>query len=81
MIPADKAIGEEADLWSKDGTGNVIRAMSLVPDAVRDLNLLSDVQYIPGKKMMLFDDGGHPLDRMQIELVAGRVSSLNECFY
>ncbi len=81
MIPIDKAIGEEADLWNKDGTGNVIRAMSLVPDAVRDLILLGDAQYIPATKMMLFGDSGHPLDRTQIELVAGRVSSLNECFY
>ncbi|MAG31479.1 MAG: hypothetical protein CL908_11395 [Deltaproteobacteria bacterium] len=40
MLPSGKLSGEEADLW--DGfTGNVIRAMSLVPDAVRGLKELS----------------------------------------
>ena len=82
MIPADGNTGKEADLWHQGRTGNVIRAMSLVPDAVRDLLLLSDVQYIDhGEMMALRLEVGRAIDRMQIELVAGRVSALNECFY
>ena len=82
MIPADGNTGEEADLWRQGRTGNVIRAMSLVPDAVRDLMLLSDVQYINHGEMMAFrPEAGRAIDRLQIELVAGRVSAMNECFY
>lgn len=82
MIPADGNTGKEADLWPKGRTGNVIRAMSLVPDAVRDLMLLSDVQYIDHEEMMKFRvEAGRAIDRLQIELVAGRVSALNQCFY
>lgn len=82
MIPADGNSGREADLWHTGRTGNVIRAMSLVPDAVRDLMLLSDVQYIDHGEMMAFrPEAGRAIDRMQIELVAGRVSAMNECFY
>ena len=82
MIPADGNTGKEADLWHQGRTGNVIRAMSLVPDAVRDLMLLSDVQYISHEEMMAFrPEAGRAIDRMQIELVAGRVSAMNECFY
>ena len=82
MIPADGTTGPEADLWTRGRTGNVIRAMSLVPDAVRDLTLLSKAHYLPLKDIANFGgDTGRALDRMQIELIAGRVSALNECFY
>jgi len=82
MIPAGGNSGREADLWHTGRTGNVIRALSLVPDAVRDLMLLSDVQYIDHGEMMAFrPEAGRAIDRMQIELVAGRVSAMNECFY
>jgi hypothetical protein len=55
--------------------------MSLVPDEVRTLADLSGVHYLamvdvpnPGAAR------GH-LTRPQMELVAGRVSALNGCFY
>ena len=41
MIPADNADTPEVDLWPAGRTGNVIRAMSLVPDEVRTLKDLS----------------------------------------
>jgi hypothetical protein len=60
---------------------NVARALSLVPDAVRQLNGLSAVHYLPIDAVM--DPHAHmrALTRAQMELVAGRVSALNECFY
>lgn len=60
---------------------NVARALSLVPDAVRQLKELSEAHYLP------IDDVIDPrarlraLSRPQMELIAGRVSALNECFY
>ena len=82
MISAAEAMtGPEADLFGgRSRTGNVIRAMSLVPDEVRQLNDLSASHYLP------IEDVGNPrahraLDRAQTELLAGRVSALNECFY
>lgn len=60
---------------------NVARALSLVPDAVRQLQELSEAHYLP------IDDVIDPrvrrgaLSRAQMELIAGRVSALNECFY
>ena len=73
----------EADLY--DGapqTGNVIAAMSLVPDSVRLLKIISAAQYLQAKDVANpHADGGRAIDRMQIELLAGRVSAINECFY
>lgn len=65
-----------------DETGNVIRAMSLVPDEVRNLSRLSDAMYLKPFEIGDFKaPGNRKIDRMQIELIAARVSSLNECFY
>tara|TARA_R110002072_G_scaffold1780_13_gene14981 strand:- start:62742 stop:63473 length:732 start_codon:yes stop_codon:yes gene_type:complete len=82
MIPNDGATGLESDLWSQGRTANVIRALSLVPDAVRDWRSLGDAQYLSFESMGNFNQPeGRSINRMQIELVAGRVSAINECFY
>jgi hypothetical protein len=80
MIPAEQAAGPEADLWEAGRVGNVIRALSLVPDAVRQLMDLSDAHYIPRGRIMDFTCG-RSLSRAQMELIAGRVSALRGCFY
>ena len=60
---------------------NVARALSLVPDAVRQLNELSGVHYLPIEDVIDPRARVPALSRAQMELVAGRVSALNECFY
>ena len=54
--------------------------MSLVPDEVRNLLTLSEAMYLGPEQMMRLETD-RALDRAQIELVAGRVSALRECFY
>jgi hypothetical protein len=80
MIPARGAVGAEADLWAPGRTANVVRALSLVPDEVRTLKDLGSAHYMPFEKMADLR-AGRSLDRRQIELLAGRVSALRECFY
>jgi len=80
MIPAHAATGNEADLWQVGRTANVIRALSLVPDAVRQLLDLSAAHYISMENFMDLT-WGRSLSRAQTELIAGRVSALRECFY
>ena len=61
---------------------NVLSALSLVPDNVRMLMRLSAAQYIRLQWFTLFDElPGRVLSRAQVELVAARVSALNDCFY
>ena len=73
----------EEDLWPPNRTGNVIRALSLAPDEVRTLHDLGGAHYIDHG--LVRDPSasrkGGALSRAQIELVAGRVSILNDCFY
>jgi hypothetical protein len=86
MVPmiGEKTLGaKESDLWPPNSTANVLRALSLVPNAVREWFGIGNVQYLSPKKIMsnFGGDTGRAINRMQIELVAARVSSYNECFY
>jgi hypothetical protein len=81
MIPVDRATGAEADLYGGQAVGNVIRAMSLVPDEVRTLCDLSAAHYLPMGQVRDPSASVGALNRMQMELIAGRVSALRQCFY
>lgn len=82
MLPVDGAVGEEADLWEEDRTANVLRALTLAPNALRDWLSIGAAQYLSIAAMANFTgQADRALDRMQMELVAARVSSYNECFY
>jgi hypothetical protein len=81
MIPESRATGPEADLYPAKAP-HVLRALSLVPDAVRAVRELSAAQYVPIEQVSDPEaDPGRALGRPQIELLAARVSALNECFY
>jgi hypothetical protein len=82
MVAPEDATGREADLYPPSPLiPNIVRALSVVPDAVRVLRVSNDAHYLPIAEI------GNPmarlaaLDRMQTELVAARVSALNQCFY
>ena len=82
MVPPENAGTPEADLWHSGRTDNVIRAMSLVPDAVRTLRDLSAVHNLANENVRKAGvNRGGALTRSQMELLAGRVSALNQCYY
>lgn len=83
MIYPENLTEPEADIYfGAPQMGNVIRAMSLVPDAVRMLHTLSAAQYLPTPQVMdMSATGSLTLQRPQTELVAARTSALNDCFY
>jgi len=82
-IEAGDVAESERDLYDGirgSSAPGVIKALSLVPDEVRSWKELAGAQYLPTGAMMGMTTD-RALDRAQIELVAGRVSALNECFY
>ena len=74
---------KEADIFAgAPVAANVIRAMSLVPDAVRQLSAQMSAQYVNNPDLSdLTYTGDLTLTRPQIELVAARTSAINDCFY
>ena len=83
LVDPETATGPEAELFGAGWWPNVGRALSLVPDAVRELLPLMEAQYIP------LGDVAHAtrpvqhraISRAQMEVIASRVSAINECFY
>ena len=60
----------------------IVRALSLVPGELRRHLELEEVQYLPLDRIMVPDHQHHEgFSRAQAEVVAGRVSALNECFF
>jgi hypothetical protein len=60
---------------------NIRRALSLVPEEAYAWFMLAEVLYLPGKWMRDFAREFRAITHAQIELIAGRVSVLNQCFY
>ena len=60
----------------------IVRGLSLVPDEMEKHIELEQAQYMPLKHIRDFGYQHHEgLTRAQAEVVAGRVSAINECFY
>jgi len=60
----------------------IMRGLSLVPEEFKAHFELEEVQYMPSAHFLEFDYRHHEgLTRPQAEIVAGRISALNECFY
>ena len=82
MLPREGLAGTEENLWPNGRNANVIRALSLVPDALRDWLALSGAIYLSVEGMAnLIGQEDRSINRMQMELIAARVSAINECFY
>ena len=81
MIAPRDAEGPEEDLFGgAELVPNIARALSLVPDHVRVLRDLSSSHYMDFRQIP-DPTVRKDLDRAQMELVAARVSAMNECFY
>ena len=80
-VPPDRLEPEDADIYEgMPRVANVRRALSLAPNEVRILSDLHGAHYVPMSEMREMG-WKRALTRPQVELVAARVSAVNECFY
>lgn len=81
MIAPEDAAGAEADLYgTRSFVPNIRRALSLVPAEARAFGDMGSVHYFAIDDMMDLTRQ-RAITRPQIELLAARVSALNQCFY
>jgi len=82
-IPSHPEGGDLAEeLFGPGHKAYIIRALSLVPEETRMHKELENIQYLPLKNILIPDYQHHEgLTRAQSEVVAGRVSAFNECFF
>jgi hypothetical protein len=79
-IAAEEHGPNEADFLSS-APANIRLALTLVPDEARSFFDLVAHQYIPGPAMRDFGREYRAITHAQIELLAARVSALNQCTY
>lgn len=79
----EDALGTEFE-WLYNGrpkAAHIYQAMSLVPQEVKGFFDLVVNQYLPPQAMFDFANEYRAINHAQVELVAGRVSALNQCVY
>jgi len=81
LEPGDLGEAESGLYPSGRPAANIMKAMSLVPDEVRGFFDLVSHQYIPPLAMRDFSREYRAISHSQIELLAARVSALNQCLY
>jgi len=80
LAPQD--VGEdEVNPYEGNRAANIHRALSLVPEEVINFFDLGGAHYLTGAQMTDLGNEPRAIDRAQIELLAARVSALNQCVY
>ena len=79
--PEDVQEGELAHYPADRPAANIAKALSLVPDEAQGFFDLVSHQYLPGPAMRDFNREYRAISHAQIELLAARVSALNQCLY
>ncbi|MEM7540407.1 MAG: hypothetical protein AAF384_02350 [Pseudomonadota bacterium] len=60
----------------------IYRSISQIPPEAKRQMITGDLQYLSLENFMDFNYSAHPsLTRAQVEILSGRVSAFNECFY
>ena len=85
-VPGGKAGGEDAvfiyGTEQPEAAPFIYRSLSLVPEEAKGLVALGAAQYLEIDQFMNLDFTYEPeISRAEVEVVAGRVSAINQCFY
>lgn len=80
LAPENVASGDP-NPYPLHGDKNIHRALSLVPQAVIDFFDLDVELYLPDHQIRDFTTEYRAISHAQIELIAGRASAINRCFY
>ena len=83
LAPEDRTADEASldNVYVSPDPTFVRRALSLVPREASGLFDMVDAQYLPGRLIPDVAGRHRAITRAQMELIAGRVSALNGCFY
>jgi hypothetical protein len=80
VAPEDVTEADPA-LYADLGGAHIHRALNLVPAEVLGFFDLDAAQYLPDAALRDFGREYRAITHAQIELLAARVSALNQCFY
>jgi len=81
LVEPEDAVPADGPLYPHPRVGYIYRALSLVPQAVRDYWALAFQHYLPSDMVYRFDRSIRAITRPQTEVLAARVSALHQCAY
>jgi hypothetical protein len=80
-LSADTIQPEDPDPFTPHGSIHIHRAMSLVPQEVINFFDLDVELYLKDREIRDFEQEFREISHAQIELIAGRASAINGCYY
>jgi hypothetical protein len=81
LVEPEDAVESDGPMYPSPKAGYIYRGLSMVPQAVRDYWALANVHYLPGEYVYQFGTSIRAIERPQVEVLAGRVSSMHQCAY
>lgn len=72
---------DDGPMYPSPKAGYIYRALSSVPQSMRDYWALANPHYLPGEYVYAFDRSLRAITRPQMELLASRVSAMHQCAY
>lgn len=81
LVEPGDAMPADGPMYPHPRVGYIYRALSLVPQAVRDYWALAFEHYLPSEFVYKFDQSIRAISRPQTEVLAARVSALHQCAY
>ena len=81
VVEPEDATEADGPMYPSPKAGYIYRALSLVPQSLRDYWALANCHYIPGPYVYQFDKSIRAISRPQTEIMAARVSAMHQCVY
>jgi alkylhydroperoxidase family enzyme len=81
LVEPEDALEADGPMYPSPKAGYIYRALSLVPQSLRDYWALANTHYLPGQFVYQFDKSIRAISRPQMEIMAARVSALHQCVY
>jgi len=81
LVEPEDAVETDGPMYPNPKAGYIYRALSSVPQSLRDYWALATCHYLPSEFVYQFDKTVRAISRPQMEVLAARVSALHQCVY
>jgi len=81
IVEPEDAVEADGPMYPSPKAGYIYRALSSVPQSLRDYWALASCHYLPSEAIYQFDRSVRAISRPQTEVIAARVSALHQCAY
>ena len=81
IVEPEDVVDADGPMYPSPKASYIYRALSMVPQSMRDYWAMANYHYLPGHLVYQFDKTIRAITRPQSEIIAARVSALHQCAY